>query len=88
MEEIKPIEIKSNFRVSDKVRSISNPEFDMVIKEFAVKWTNNMYNESNRIPNLEYPICTFYNIHSNKWEERTFLYTELELVSRTEKKEE
>lgn len=69
------------FNVSDKVRHIANPEFAMVIKGFAVKWTNNLYNEANGIPNPEYPICTFYNIYTQKWEEEMFLYTELELVA-------
>ena len=69
----------STFNVSDKVRHIANPEFRMVIKNFAVKWIDNQYNLINQIPNPEYPICTYYNIHTNKWEEREFYYTELEL---------
>jgi len=71
-------ETKSPFKAGQAVKHIANPEFKMVIKEFAIKWSENQFRLVNFIQNPEYPICTYYNVHTNVWDEKMFLYTELE----------
>lgn len=74
---INSLNMEIKFELSQKVKHIANPEFDMVIKDFAVEWTNNSYKVSQQEKNPEYPICSYYNIHTNVWEEKQFHVNEL-----------
>lgn len=69
--------MENKFEIRQKVKHIANPEFDMVIKDFAVEWANNSYKVSQQEKNPEYPICSYYNTYTNKWDEQQFHISEL-----------
>lgn len=68
----------NKFELGQKVRHVAAPEFDMVVKGFAVNWENDGAKIANQIPNPEYPICSYYNRHTNQWEEQMFHVSELQ----------
>lgn len=69
------------FSIGDKVLHKSTLDFKMVVKGFGVVWPNDQRKTIDGIPNPEYPICSYYNIHTNKWEEKRFHASELDPYS-------
>ena len=73
-------ESKSQFKIGDIVRHKTASEFKMVIIDFDVSWSNNLYRKTNHFKNPEYIVCKYYNTHTNQWiDKQTFHYVELVL---------
>lgn len=66
------------FKEGDKVQHKANPEFKMVIVNFATYWPGNPYKGIQGDKNPQYPVCSYYNLHTNKWEQRRFQASEIE----------
>lgn len=69
----------STFKLGDKVRHKAAPQFDMVVTDFAGYWENDPY-RGLKEKNPDYPVCKYYNIHTNKWEQKKFHQSELEVA--------
>jgi Hemimethylated DNA-binding protein YccV like. len=67
------------FNIGDKVKHKTTDEFEMVIVDFDVYWNNDRYKQVNNVKNPEYPICKYYNKHTNLWEQNRFHSCELVL---------
>ena len=65
------------FKIGQKVRHIANPEFNMVVKDFAVRWENDTQKIIAQEKNPEYPVCSYYNVYTHNWEEKVFMTSEL-----------
>lgn len=68
------------FQLGQRVRHKSQPNLDMVIKEFAVHWHNNLQKIVEQEQNPDYPICSYLNPKTGRFEEQTFSVHELESI--------
>ncbi|MDR6804616.1 hypothetical protein J2Y45_003076 [Dyadobacter sp. BE34] len=72
--------MEQKFKLSDKVRHLTTPEIEMVVVGFDVEWPNDLKKTVDRVPNYEFPICTYFNKVSGNWERKVFSIYELELI--------
>ena len=68
-------------KIGDTVKHKTTDDFEMVVIDFDTYWNNDMHKTVKGIPNPEFPICKYYNIHTNNWEQKKFNISELEKTS-------
>ena len=72
-------ETKSPFKIGDKVRPKTQPDFHMHIVDFDTEWVNDL-SKLYKFKNPEYPLCKYYNTKTDKWvEKQRFHYLDIEI---------